>query len=71
MEVIGIIGTLFIVFAFTMTGETKIRIFDGIGALLFVIYGLTIRSFSTVLLNGILIAVHIYKLAKAGRTGKE
>lgn len=39
MERIGIAGTLFIILAFTMNGERKIRIFDLIGALLFIIYG--------------------------------
>lgn len=65
MEIIGIIGTLFIVFAFAQTGERKIRILDGIGALLFIVYGIQTHTFSTVLLNFILICVHIYKLAKA------
>ena len=64
MEIIGILGTLFILVAFSMTGELKIRIFDAIGAALFVIYGITIHSFSTVLLNSILILIQIYKIWK-------
>lgn len=71
MEIFGLIRTLFIVLAFTMTGEIKIRIFDGIGALFSVIYGITIRAFSTVLLNSILIAVHIYKLYRLRKSEKE
>lgn len=62
MEIIGILGTLFIIIAFSLNGELKIRIFDLIGAILFVIYGLTIHSFSTILLNTILIIIQIYKL---------
>ena len=67
MEFIGILGTLFIVVAFMFTGEFRIRVFDAIGSVLFVIYGVTIQSFSTVLLNCVLIivqAVHIYRLLK-------
>lgn len=64
MEIIGIFGTLFIILAFALNGEFKIRIFDLIGAILFVIYGLTINSFSTILLNGILIVIQIYKIYK-------
>lgn len=63
-EFIGILGTLFIIIAFTFNGELKIRIFDLIGAILFVIYGITIKSFSTILLNGILIIIQIYKIYK-------
>jgi len=63
-EIIGIVATLFIVFAFTRNGEKQIRILDLVGAALFVIYGVLIQSFSTILLNGILIAVQIFKLYK-------
>lgn len=64
MEWIGIAGTLFIILAFTMNGERKIRVFDLIGALLFIIYGVTIHSFSTVLLNVVLVVVQAYKLLR-------
>lgn len=64
MEWIGIAGTLLIILAFTMNGERKIRIFDLIGALLFIIYGVTIRSFSTILLNVVLVVVQAYKLLR-------
>lgn len=64
MEILGILGTLFIILAFIMDGEFKIRIFDLIGAILFVIYGITIHSFSTLLLNAILIIIQIYKLLR-------
>lgn len=64
MEIIGIIATLFIVLAFIQNGEFKIRILDLIGAVLFIIYGITISSFSTILLNGILVIIQIYKMYK-------
>lgn len=64
MEIIGILGTLFIILAFTFNGEIKIRILDLIGAILFVIYGLTISSFSTILLNSLLVFIQIYKILK-------
>ena len=62
MEWLGILGTLFIIAAFTMNGERKIRVLDAIGAVLFIIYGITINSFSTILLNTVLVAVQAYKL---------
>lgn len=64
MEIIGILGTMFIIIAFILNGELKIRIFDLIGAILFVIYGITINSFSTILLNVILILIQVYKIYK-------
>lgn len=64
MEAIGVAGTLFIILAFAMNGETKIRVLDAVGALLFIIYGITIQSFSTVLLNSILVGIQAYKLLR-------
>ena len=70
MEVIGILGTLFIILAFTRNGELQIRVFDVVGATLFVIYGITISSFSTILLNGLLIVIQIYKIIKLKKEKK-
>ena len=64
IEIVGIIGTLFILIAFLQNGELSIRILDSIGAILFVIYGICIESFSTVLLNGILVIIQLVKIYK-------
>ena len=64
MEWIGILGTLFIILAFTMNGERKIRVFDLIGAILFIVYGFTISSPSTIILNVVLALVQAYKLLR-------
>ena len=64
VEVLGIIATLFIVIAFAMNCKKSIRIFDTIGAILFIIYGIWIGSLSVWLLNGILVIINIYKLIK-------
>ena len=68
-EVLGILGTLFILVAFLQNGELHIRVLDSIGALLFVIYGICIGSFSTVLLNGILIIIQFLKIYKTIKRG--
>lgn len=62
MECLGIIGTLFILLAFTRNNERDIRLLDGVGAMFFIAYGLTISSFSTVLLNALLVGIQVYKL---------
>lgn len=63
-EIIGLCGTVFILFAFLFNGEKKIRIFDMIGSAFFVTYGILIHAWSNVILNGLLIIVHIVKLRK-------
>lgn len=66
-ELIGIIGTLFILVGFTSDRESIIRIFDMIGAVLFIIYGAMIGAISTVILNACLVLVNGYKLAASKR----
>lgn len=61
-EILGIIATSFILIAFLQDGECTIRILDGVGAVLFVLYGFLIGSFSTVLLNSILVIIQSVKL---------
>lgn len=63
-EIIGILGTLCILSAFSMNGEFHIRVLDTVGAVLFILYGFCIGSFSTVLLNTALVIIQIYKLRK-------
>lgn len=63
-ELFGILGTVLILIGFLSDSEKKIRIFDMAGSALFVTYGILIGAYSNILLNGILIIVHIFKLRK-------
>ena len=63
-EIIGICGTLLILIGFLSNSEKKIRLFDMAGSVLFVLYGVLIKAYSNIILNGILVFVHIYKLYK-------
>ena len=69
-ELMGIVATLFILFAFTSSNKTVIRIVNSIGSVLFVIYGLTIGAFSVWFLNGTCIVVNMYKLYKENKETK-
>lgn len=64
VELIGIIGTLFIVVAFLQNGEQQIRRLDLVGAGFFILYGFCLPSFSTILLNSILFGIQVVKLIK-------
>ena len=70
VEIVGIAGSIAIIIAFTFSDKKKIRIADSIGALLFIIYGVLIGSFSNVLLNSVLIAVQIVQLRREKKDGK-
>ena len=63
-EIIGLLGTLFVLISFLMKEVKLIRIINIVGAVLFVIYGLLIGALSTWLLNAILVIIHIIYLLK-------
>lgn len=63
-EVIGIIASLIVLISFLFKEERQIRMVNIFGAILFVIYGLFIQSFSVWFLNGTLCLIHINRLFK-------
>lgn len=64
IEILGTIASIFVLISFLMKGEIKIRLINIVGALIFVIYGVSINAFSVWFLNGGLFLVHIIKLKK-------
>lgn len=63
-EIIGITATLFVLASFLVNDIRKVRLINIVGATLFVVYGYLIGAFSTWLLNGLLIIIHIRFLRK-------
>ena len=63
-EIIGIVGTLFVLLSFLMKDMVKVRLINIIGAGFFVVYGIFIGAIATWLLNAILIIIHIVYLIK-------
>ena len=63
-EIIGLLGTLFVLLSFLMKDLKKVRIINIIGAVLFVVYGVLINAYSTWILNGVLIIIHIIFLVR-------
>jgi hypothetical protein len=64
MELIGYLASLIIVISMTMTSVIKLRIFNGIGALLFSFYGFMIEAYPVGILNGLIAIINIYHLKK-------
>ena len=64
VEIIGILAGVFVLSSFLMKGEVKIRAVNIIGALLFVVYAVLIKSLSVGIINGILVFVQLIYLLK-------
>lgn len=69
-EVLGMLGSLFIVLAFSSKGEKNIRRMDAIGAVLHIIYAILIHSPSNIFLNTVLLCVNVYNLIKLSHASK-
>lgn len=63
-EFIGIVADVFIIVGFLFNDTTKIRSFNILGSLLFILYGCLIGSVSLVILNVTMVAIHLIKLIK-------
>lgn len=67
LEIIGIVGSLFVLVSFLINGEKNIRLVNIAGAIISTVYGILIGAFSVWALNGTLTLIHIYKLVKMSR----
>lgn len=63
-EIIGTVASICVLLSFLQTGEKRIRTFNIIGAVIFVIYGLLIQAHSVWILNAILVVIQVYKIYK-------
>jgi len=67
VEILGIVASLFVISAFLFKNVKTIRILDGVGALLYIVYGILIHSYANILLNSVLVAVQLYHLHKLNK----
>lgn len=70
-ELIGIIGTIFVLVSFLQKNEKKIRQINIIGASFFIIYGITTKTHSTAILNMTLLFIHLMKLNVISKIKKQ
>ena len=71
LDIIGYVGTIFVIASFLMATVKKLRIFNSIGSLVTIIYGLLIQAYPTVFLNGCLLVINIYYLVRMLRYKEE
>lgn len=64
IDIIGYLGSGFVLFSFLLKDIKKIRIINIIGALFFVIFGFCTNTLPTAFMNLALIFVHVYYLTK-------
>lgn len=70
-ELIGIVGTVFVLVSFLQKSEEKIRQVNIIGASFFIVYGIITKTYSTAILNTALLFIHLTKLNLIGKIKKQ
>lgn len=70
-ELIGMLGTIFVLVSFLQKNEEKIRQINIIGASLFIIYGIITKTYSTAILNTALFFIHLIKLNVISKIKKQ
>ncbi|MBO7485569.1 MAG: YgjV family protein [Spirochaetaceae bacterium] len=67
LEMIGYIGSAFVLISFLMASVIKLRIVNSIGSLFCILYGFLIHAYPTVLMNACLLLINCYYLVKLFR----
>ena len=63
-EWLGLLASAFILVSFLTQNQTKTRIINMVGCVVFVVYGFLLPAYSTAFMNGALFIVHIVYLTK-------
>lgn len=67
VELIGYLAGIFVAISFLFKNIIFIRVINGIGAILFVIYAMCIQAYPVAGMNAFLVLVHIYQLWRLKR----
>lgn len=67
IEALGILASLVIISAFLFKDIKIIRILDGVGAAMYIVYGVLTHSYANIFLNTVLVIIQIYHLIKLSK----
>ena len=63
-EWLGLLASAFILVSFLTTNQTRTRLINMVGCVVFVVYGFLLPAYSTAFMNAALFVVHIVYLTK-------
>jgi hypothetical protein len=70
IDIIGYIGTILILYSFTIEDMFKLRVVNSIGSIVWIVYGIGIWAGPTILVNGCVLCIHTYWFIKHRRKTK-
>lgn len=66
-EIIGYVGSAFVLASFLMASVVRLRVINSVGCVVSVVYGLLIHAYPTVIMNGALLIINIYFLLRMSK----
>jgi hypothetical protein len=60
IDIIGYIGTILILYSFTIENMFKLRVVNSIGSIVWIVYGIGIWAGPTILVNSCVSCIHSY-----------
>ena len=60
IDIIGYIGTILILYSFTIENMFKLRVVNSIGSIVWIVYGIGIWAGPTILVNSCVLCIHSY-----------
>ena len=66
-EVIGYVGSAFVLASFLMASVVRLRVINSVGCIVSVIYGLLIHAYPTVIMNAALLLINIFFLLRMSK----
>lgn len=70
IEYVGYLASIFLGISLIVKDSLKFRIFNSLGCLAFVIYGIMLKANPVILANGILLVLNVFQLIKMLREKK-
>lgn len=61
-EIMGYLGTAFVVVSFMCKSLLKLRVLNSIGALLVTIYAVVIKAYPVAILDGFILIINLYQI---------
>ena len=64
MEIVAYIASAFILFSFTLKDQVKLRIFNTIGAAIFIYYSVYKNDYPVVFINSAIVVINLFYIVK-------
>jgi hypothetical protein len=60
IDILGYIGTIVVLYSFTIENIKKLRLVNGIGSMFWIAYGIGIMAWPTIIVNTCVLAIHSF-----------